>query len=82
MTAEAARPVYCLVRRPQAEHPLQVWVMDFQFDATADGRGLRFLNVNDGQIHLFLAIRLVKCCKAMDVVTVVEELTSLYAEPT
>ena len=27
--------------------PNQVWAMDFQFDATADGRRLKFLNVID-----------------------------------
>jgi hypothetical protein len=26
-----------------------VWAMDFQFDATADGRRLKFLNVIDEQ---------------------------------
>jgi transposase InsO family protein len=33
-----ARPADGSVRRHQAEHPHQVWAMDFQFDATADGR--------------------------------------------
>jgi hypothetical protein len=37
------------VRRHRAEHPHQVWAMDFQFDATADGRRLKFLNVIDEQ---------------------------------
>ena len=33
-----ARPSDGSVRRHQAAHPHQVWAMDFQFDATADGR--------------------------------------------
>jgi len=35
-----ARPVDGSVRRHRAEHSHQVWAMDFQFDATADGRRL------------------------------------------
>ena len=35
-----ARPADGSVRRHRAEHPHQVWAMDFQFDATADGRRL------------------------------------------
>ena len=35
-----ARPVDGSVRRHRAEHPHQLWAMDFQFDATADGRRL------------------------------------------
>jgi putative transposase len=31
--------------------------MDFQFDATADGRRLNFLNAIDEHSHLCLAIR-------------------------
>ena len=45
------------VRRHRAEHPHQVWAMDFQFDATADGRRLKFLNVIDEHSRFCLAIR-------------------------
>jgi putative transposase len=38
-----ARPADGSVRRHQAEHPQQVWAMDFQFDATADDQRLKFL---------------------------------------
>jgi len=51
------RPADGLVRRHRAEHPYQVWAMDFQFDATADGRRLKFLNVIDEHSRLCLAIR-------------------------
>ena len=40
-----AKPANGSVRRHQAENPHQVWAMDFHFDATADGRRLKFLNV-------------------------------------
>ena len=56
--------------------------MDFQFDATADGRRLKFLNVIDEHSRLCLAIRVGRRCKAKDVVAVLEELTSLYPAPT
>jgi hypothetical protein len=72
-----ARPANGSVRRHQAEHPHQVWAMDFQFDATADGRRLKFLNVIDEHSRLCLAIRVGRRCKAKDVVAVLEELTSL-----
>ena len=56
--------------------------MDFQFDAKADGRRLKFLNVIDEQSRLCLAIRDGRRCKAKDVVAVLENLTSLYLTPT
>ena len=56
--------------------------MDFQFDGTADGRRLKFLNVIDEHSRLCLAIRVGRRCKAKDVVAVLEELTSLYPAPT
>jgi hypothetical protein len=38
-----ARPADGSVRRHRADHPHQVWAMDVQFEATADGRRLKFL---------------------------------------
>ena len=55
--------------------------MDFQFDATADGRRLKFLNVIDEHSRLCLAIRIGRRCKAKEVVAVLEELTSVYPAP-
>lgn len=75
-----ARPADGSVRRHRAEHPHQVWAMDFQFDA-ADGRRLKFLNVIDERSRLCLAIRVDRRCKAKDVVAVLEELTSLDPAP-
>jgi len=76
-----ARPADGSVRRHRAEHPHQVWAMDFQFDATADGRRLKFLNVIDEHSCLCLAIRVGRRCKGKDVVAVLEELTSVYTAP-
>ena len=76
-----ARPADGSVRRHRAEHPHQVWAMDFQFDATADGRRLKFLNVIDEHSRLCLAIRVGRRCKAKDVVAVLEELASVYPAP-
>jgi len=76
-----ARPPDSSVRRHRAEHPHQVWVMDFQFDATADGCRLKFLNEIDENSRLFLAIRVGRRCKARELVAVLEELTSLYPAP-
>ena len=70
------------MRCHRAEHPHQLRVMDFQFDVTADGRRLKFLNVIDEHSRLCLAIRVAKRCKAKDVVTTLEELTSVYRAPT
>ena len=56
--------------------------MGFQFDATGDGRRLKFLNVIDEHSRLLLAIRVGKRCKAKDVMAVLEQRTSLYPAPT
>jgi putative transposase len=77
-----AHPADGSIRRHQTEHPHQAWAMDFQFDATADGRRLKFLNVIDEHSRLCLAIRVGRRCKAKNVVAVLEELTSLYPAPT
>jgi len=76
------RPADGSVRRHRAEHPHQVWAMDFQFDATADGRRLKFLNVIDEHSRLCLTIRVGRRCKSKDVVAVLEELISIYPAPT
>ncbi|CAK6696029.1 hypothetical protein BBFGKLBO_01968 [Synechococcus sp. CBW1107] len=56
--------------------------MDLQFDATADARRLKVLNVIDENGRLCLAIRVGRRCKAKDVVAVLEDLSSLYPAPT
>jgi len=47
-----ALPADGSVRHHRAEHPHQVWAMEFQFEATADGRRLKFPNVFDEQSRL------------------------------
>ncbi len=59
-----ARPSDGSLRRHQAEYPHQVWAMDFQFDATADGRRLKFLDVIDEHSCLCLVIKVGRRCKA------------------
>ena len=51
-----AGPADGSVRRHRAEHPHQVWAMDFKFDATADGRRLKFLNLIDEHSRVCLAV--------------------------
>jgi hypothetical protein len=46
-------------------------------DSAADGRRLRFLNVMDEHSCLRLTILVGLCCKAMDEVVGLEELTGL-----
>lgn len=77
-----ARPADGSVRRHQSQYPYQVWAMDFQFDTTADGQRLKFLNVINEHSRLCLAIRVGRRCKSKDVVSVLDELTSLYPAPT
>jgi putative transposase len=66
----------------RAVHPHQVWAIDLLFDATADGRRPKFLNVITERSRLSLAIVGGRRCKATDVVTVLEVLTSLCLAPT
>jgi len=42
--------------RLRAEHPDQVWALDFQFDVTADGRILKLLNIVDEHTREVLEI--------------------------
>jgi putative transposase len=56
--------------------------MNIQFNSTADGRRLKFLNEIDGHSRLCLPIRVGRRCKAKDVVAVLDDLTSLYPAPT
>jgi transposase InsO family protein len=65
-----ARPADGSVRHHRAEHHHQVWAMGVQFDGTADGRRLKFMNVIDEHSRLCLAIRMGKRRKAKDVVAV------------
>jgi putative transposase len=76
-----AQPVNFSERCHRAEHPPQMRAMDIQCDATADCLTLKCLNAIDESSRLCLATRVGRRCKAKDVVTVLEELTSLYPAP-
>ena len=52
--------------------------MDFQFDATVDGRRLKLRKVIDKHRPLYLAIRVGRRCKAKVVVAFLAQLTSIY----
>lgn len=67
--------------RLRAERPHQIWAMDFQFDETANGRPLKFLNIIDEYSRLSLAIRVGRRCRGQDVVDTLEELLMLYPAP-
>src|SRR5215212_3401367 len=41
----AARPLPVSAKRLRTERPNHVWSLDFQFDATSDGRTLKLLHV-------------------------------------
>jgi hypothetical protein len=43
--------------RHEGEHPLHVVIIDLQFDAITDGRGLKFFNMMVRHSRLCLAIR-------------------------
>jgi len=72
------RPAVGSVSRHRAQHPRLDWAMDFKFDTTAECCRLKCLNVVDEHSRLSLAILVSSCCKAKDVVEVLEHLTSLY----
>ncbi len=66
----------------RAEYPHHVWAIDFQFDLTMDGRRLKFLNILDEYSRVCLGIRVGRRCKAVDVITAIEELLGQYPAPT
>jgi putative transposase len=69
---KGARSVDGSVCRDQFEHPHKFIAMDFQLEATADGRRLKLLNVINERGRVYLAIRIGRRCKAKDVVMVHE----------
>ena len=69
-TAEGAKHL-------EAEYPNHVWALDFQHDATTDGRELKFLNIVDEFTREALAI---ECSRSIDADATVETLVRLVAE--
>lgn len=67
--------------RLRATHPGHVWALDFQHDATADGRELKFLNVVDEFTREALAICAERTIDADETVAVLERLASERGAP-
>lgn len=63
-------------KRLTAEHPNQVWALDFQDDQTSDGRRLRLLNVVDEFTREVLATQVARSITADQTVQVLEELVA------
>ena len=67
--------------RLRATHPAHVWALDFEHDATADGRELKFLNVVDEFTREALAIDVDRTIDADQTVAVLERLVSERGAP-
>jgi len=62
-------------------HPGHLWALDFQHDATADGRELNFLNVVDEFTRETLAIEVDRTIDADETVAVLERLVAERGAP-
>ena len=65
----------------RAERPDQVWAFDFQFDQTADGRGLKLLNVVDEFTREALVMLVARNIDADATVSVLERLVAERGAP-
>ncbi len=68
-------------RRLCAERPNHVWALDFQHDATTDGRELKFLNIVDEFTREALAIEVDRTINADQTVQVLERLAAERGAP-
>jgi len=68
-------------QRLRAEHPNQVWAVDFQHDQTADGRVLRLLNVVDEFTREALEMLVERSIDAERTVSVLERLVGERGAP-
>lgn len=67
--------------RLKAAYPDHVWALDFQHDATEDGRELKFLNVVDEFTREALAIEVDRSIDAEETVRVLERLAAKRGTP-
>ena len=67
--------------RLKAEHPNHVWALDYQHDATEDGRELKFLNVVDEFTREALAIEVDRSINAEETVAVLRRLAAERGAP-
>jgi putative transposase len=52
------------IRQVRASRPNEVWALDFQFDATTDGRALKMLNATDEFTREWIVMRIDRRCDA------------------
>jgi len=64
-----------------ASRPDEVWALDFQFDATADGRALKLLHGVDEFTREALVMRVGRSCDADQVVTELERIVADRGAP-
>lgn len=62
--------------RLRAQHPDQVWALDFQFDTTTDGRILKFLHVVDEHTREALAVQVERRIDSDRTVSVLERIVA------
>jgi putative transposase len=67
--------------RRRAARPREVWALDFQFDATNDGRQLKCLNVVDEFTRQALASEVSRSCDADGVLRVLDRLAAAHGAP-
>ena len=67
--------------RLKAEHPNHVWALDYQHDATDDGRELKFLNIVDEFTREALAIEVDRTINAEQTVAALKRLASERGTP-
>jgi len=67
--------------RLKAKHPNHVWALDYQHDATSDGRELKFLNVVDEFTREALAIEVDRSIDAEQTVAVLGRLAAERGAP-
>jgi putative transposase len=67
--------------RRRAQRPGEVWALDFQFDATNDGRQLKCLNVIDEHTRQALATEVARSCDADGLLTVLDRLRAAHGAP-
>jgi transposase InsO family protein len=65
----------------RANRPDHVWAIDFQFDATRDGRMIKIANVVDEFTRVALAGRVGRTCTATDLVEVLDGLAGERGAP-
>jgi putative transposase len=65
----------------KAERPNHVWAIDFQFDATSDGRMIKIANLVDEFTREALAGRVGRSCTASDLVEMLDGLSADRGAP-